>query len=186
MAIVSHQRQRPGAGWLRRHYELARRRLHRLSAAARVATPADLRTDYRRRLGEVWSVLGGARTVVENGWLQNHWKTGPEPRACLVAAVVEAVRQWDPSAGVPEAGPAVDFLWDALQESRGFGGGGAGGRSAPLDLRLVRIRDLIRWNDQPGRTRDEVLALLDLAQSRVVFAATSAEPVVEALVGRHK
>jgi hypothetical protein len=173
MAIGSQQWQRSSAGWLRRHYELVRTRLRRVPAAARVASPPDVRADYLRRLGDVWSVLGGARSIVENGWLQNHWKISPGPRACLVAAVVEAVQQHDPSAGVFEAGPALDFLWDALQESRGLVGGGVGGRCAPQEMRLVRIRELTRWNDRPGRTRDEVLALLDLAQSRVVFTATA-------------
>jgi len=30
-----------------------------------------------------------------------------------------------------------------------------------------------RWNDQPGRTREEVLGLVDLAASRAVMAAVS-------------
>jgi hypothetical protein len=35
----------------------------------------------------------------------------------------------------------------------------------------MRIRGLARWNDRPGRTRDEVLAVLDDASSRVIMAA---------------
>jgi hypothetical protein len=31
------------------------------------------------------------------------------------------------------------------------------------------VRDLTRWNDQPGRTQSEVLSLLDLAVSRVIL-----------------
>jgi len=36
---------------------------------------------------------------------------------------------------------------------------------------MARVRDLTRWNDQPGRTREEVLGLVDLAVSRAVMAA---------------
>jgi hypothetical protein len=157
-------------------------------------SPADVRTDYLRRLGDAWNVLGDARTIVENGWLQSRWEFLPAPRtddqpfgrgwphihldgvrACVVTAVVWAAQRRDPAAasGPFVAGPALDFVWDALQESRGLGEGGAGGRSAPHALRLARIRDLTRWNDHPGRTQDEVLALLDLAQSRVLFTASA-------------
>src|SRR5688572_28999128 len=129
MAISSHQRERPSSGWLRRRYETARRRIRRLSEAVRVESPADVRTDYLRRLGDAWNVLGDARTIVENGWLQDRWeilpapRTGDQPsghgspdipvdgvRACLVTAVVRAAQRRDPSAGTGffVAGPALD------------------------------------------------------------------------------
>jgi hypothetical protein len=62
-------------------------------------------------------------------------------------------------------------VWDALQESRGWRGPGVASRAAPRELRLARIRDVARWNDQPGRTRDDALAMLDLAVSRVIMTA---------------
>jgi hypothetical protein len=33
------------------------------------------------------------------------------------------------------------------------------------------MREIVRWNDQPGRSRDKVLGVLDLAVSRVIMAA---------------
>jgi hypothetical protein len=147
-------------------------------------------------LGQVCAVLQDARTIVERGWLQDAWYVMPAgsagapavealgilpPRgaevsaACMVGAVVQATRQLDPAADVLDAGPALDVLWDALQESRGLGGPGVAGRAAPRDLRAARVRDLTRWNDRPGRTSEDVLGLFDLAASRAIM---------EAMVGR--
>ncbi len=136
-------------------------------------------------------VLRDARATIEQGWVQNRWFTrrspppplrrlifgGPVDRlddvtaACLVGAVVRAVRQRGATDDLVAAGPAVDLLWDAWQESRGLGGEGVSGRAAPREVRTARARELSRWNDEPGRTRAEVLALLDRA-----IAAAPAPP----------
>ena len=50
-------------------------------------------------------------------------------------------------------------------------GPGVAGRAAAPAVRAARVRDLTRWNDRPGRTRDEVLALIDLASSRAIMEA---------------
>jgi hypothetical protein len=63
------------------------------------------------------------------------------------------------------------MLWDAWQETRGMVGPGVAGRAAAPAVRAARVRDLTGWNDQPGRTRDEVLALIDLASSRAIMEA---------------
>jgi hypothetical protein len=152
-----------------------------------------------RQLDEVLEVLATARSVVEDGWVQDAWfavRPGSQPApappaarvssslsspdrddlagACLVGAVVHAVRlrhPGDPRAEVDGVGPAIDVLWDALQESRGLGSRGVAGRVAPPAVRAARVRDLTRWNDQRGRSRGDVLDLLDLAASRTVMAA---------------
>jgi hypothetical protein len=36
---------------------------------------------------------------------------------------------------------------------------------------MARVRDLTRWNDQPGRTREQVLGLVDLAAGHAVMGA---------------
>jgi hypothetical protein len=33
------------------------------------------------------------------------------------------------------------------------------------------MREVAQWNDQPGRSREDVLAVLDVAISRVIMAA---------------
>jgi hypothetical protein len=163
--------------------------LHRLRVATR---PGDAGSERLRCLGEVCEVLEGARALVERGWLQDDWYA-PCPRvsdpgpsgavgarplgglevggACLVGAVVHATRERRPGATPIDAAPALDVLWDAWQESRGLGGSGVAGRAAPPEVRAARVRDLTRWNDRPGRTRDDVLGLIDLATSRAIMEA---------------
>jgi hypothetical protein len=160
----------------------------RRRTGGRRAPGADFRAD-------AYGVLQDARAVIEQGWVQNRWvvSRGAPPSlrqmlfgrpvgvddvraACLVGAVVHAVRQRGATNDFTAAGPALDLLWDAWQESRGLGGPGVAGLAAPPDLRTVRVRDLTRWNDQPGRTRAEVLGLLDAAASRAISAAV--EPSV--------
>ena len=63
--------------------------------------------------------------------------------------------------------------WDAVHEGRGWRS--AAGRSAPHHDRVMRMRDLARWNDEPGRTRGDVLAALDRAAAGVV--RRTVEPV---------
>lgn len=129
------------------------------------------------RPAEVLAVLQHAREIVEAGWVQNRWTVTATPsrpgaagdgtdgpvRACLVAAVALAVRSRDPRADLAvDTGPALAHVWDEV-----FGGRTAG-RSAPQHVRISRMRELARWNDERGRTRDDVVAALDRAAARVV------------------
>jgi hypothetical protein len=156
------------------------------------ATRKQVHLDTLRRLDEVCAVLERARDVVADGWVQDR---GYEPSgratsepitlfgakrikaedvagACLVGAVALAARERDARADLTvDAGPTIDFAWYALQKYRGLGDGGVSCRAVPPGLRLARIRDLMRWNDQPGRTRDEVLAVLDLGVSLAIMTA---------------
>jgi hypothetical protein len=148
--------------------------------------PDSVRAQRLHRLADVCAVLDQARAIVEHGWVQDRWFVPGRPdrvagagAACLVGAVVRATAQVRPRAAVTDAGPAIDVVWDAWQETRGFGGPGVAGRAAPWDVRMARIRDLTRWNDHPGRTRDEVVRLLDLAVSRAVMTAMTAPPAGE-------
>ena len=127
------------------------------------------------RPAEVLAVLQHARAIVEAGWVQNRWTAAPvegtaggtggdgSVRACVVAAVALAVRARDPRADLAvDTGPAVAFVWDAVFDER------AAGRSAPHHVRVARMRELARWNDERGRTRADVVAVLDRAAARVV------------------
>jgi hypothetical protein len=146
--------------------------LHRLARLVH-SVPEDARAARLRRLGEVCEILDGARAIlVDDGWVQNRWYGTGSPRsgACLVGAVVRAARSHDETG----AGPALDVVWDALQESRGLTGPGIAGRAAPPQVRIARVRDLTRWNDRAERTRDDVVGLLDLATSRAIMAAMRA------------
>jgi len=127
------------------------------------------------RQASALAVLVGTRPVLEHGWLQNAERVvrtadgrlrsrgdGVVVSACLVGAVVEAGRRYDDDPCA--AGPALDALWLALyQESSAD----AVGRVPSPVVRNLRARDLARWNDAPGRTVEDVLALVDRATWRV-------------------
>jgi hypothetical protein len=128
-------------------------------------------------------VLGAARAGLEQGWSQGRWHvvqdgagrhrdvpaasfaasfTGLDRtrvvRSCLVGAVLQAA--WWYSDRPEHAAPALDALWIGLQGSLGRSADPIARVCSP-DVRLSRVRELTRWNDRPGRTRQEVLDLLD-------------------------
>ena len=145
----------------------------------------DRRADRRRlarcdavsaRLAElhaIEAVLTGAAELVGRGWVQNGWFTTATPRggrllttydvrhaveqpvtgACLVGSIVH-------SSGQPATSQLVqrtlDLTWHALRDDAE--------RPAVLcpapPVRAMRLRDLTRWNDRPGRAQDEVVDLL--------------------------
>jgi hypothetical protein len=164
--------------------------MRRLRAAMR-STPDGVSSGRLRRLGDACVVLADARTIVERGWVQETWYAGcPDPGgtapaaaaavrppdevrgACLVGAVVHAARQRQAGGDDVEAGPALDVLWEAWQDSRGLRSvTGLSGRAVSREVRAARVRDLTRWNDRPERTREEVLGLLDVAATLAIMDA---------------
>ena len=146
------------------------------------------RPRHHDRPVEVLAVLEAARDLVEAGWVQNRWTVSAAPgrtsaagdgsegsdgsvRACVVAAVALTVRARDPRADLAvDTGPALAYVWDEV-----FGGRVAG-RSAPHHVRVARMRELARWNDERGRTRDDVVAALDRAAARVVAQVVQPAP----------
>jgi hypothetical protein len=153
----------------------------------RRATPHPL-----QQLDDAREVLDRARAMIERGWVQNRWYVlAPRPQgrrssllrsaivapdevaaACLVGALALALREHDPRADLLSGGgAALDAVWDAVRDAGGTSDPPTGRRPWPREARLLRVRDLTRWNDRPGRTRDEVLAVLDDASSRVIMAA---------------
>jgi hypothetical protein len=131
------------------------------------------------------AVLEGARAELEVGWVQGGWwsvtsangdqrlATGDAPGSpahvdgtCLVGALARAGSSFD-------VGRAIDAVYDALWVSRGQAAarpdpGGLPPVPAP-EVRLARVRTLTRWNDQAGRTQDQVLALVDWAISATIM-----------------
>jgi hypothetical protein len=134
------------------------------------------RDQLAARLLELWHIAeltGQARAVVESGWIQRSWyrydedrrgdrsTRGPVVGACLAGAIVQA-------GGGPAAfntqlvQRTLDLTWNTLY---GVDGDSLARCPAP-SVRIMHLRDLIRWNDQPARTRAEVADLM---------AATGAE-----------
>jgi hypothetical protein len=152
--------------------------------------PARCRHD---RPAEILAALQQARAIVEAGWVQNRWTVPVRPtgastgavvdgradgsvRACVVAAVALAVRARDPRADLAvDTGPALAYVWDAVYGDRRVR---AGGRAAPHEVRIARMRELARWNDGPERTRDDVVDVLDRAAAQLVanVVGTTMEP----------
>jgi hypothetical protein len=130
------------------------------------------------RLAELHAIrplLGEAAEVVDGGWVQGAWfkvAVGGGERtvtaydlhlavdrtvtgACLVGAVVQA-------GGGPAAVRSqlvqrtLDLVWHALREDPDRPVQWCPGPRA----RMMRVLELTRWNDAPGRSQGEVLDLL--------------------------
>ncbi len=150
----------------------ARRRRRGAALAARTAA-------YRAELHGIRGVLVEARALLGQGWVQGRWfavppaiqplpargqdRAGAPPSACLVGAVVLA-SGGRPAVRGQRTQRSLDLLWHTLHRATGLE---AVHWCPGPALRTLQVQDLTRWNDTPGRTLDEVLALLDAAIGRL-------------------
>lgn len=147
--------------------------------------------DRQRVLADARALLERARELVSTGWVQDAFYVVRDRQdrlrpvspfgllmlsrsdvvgACLVGAVAHATAQVDRRVRRAPAALAVDTLWAELRERD---------ERPPVDAvdhghpaaRAARVRELARWNDQPGRRRADVLDLLDRAVSRTILDA---------------
>lgn len=166
----------------------ARTRRSRLLTSRPQPAPAPVgeEADRLRTLDGARRLLEQARALVATGWVQEafyvvrgrHGETRPVSPfglllltrsdvvgACLVGAVAHASAGVDRRSGRrAQAAAAVDALHAALTGEEPADTTHPVGRSA-------RVRDLAAWNDEPGRTREDVLELLDRAVSRTIHSA---------------
>jgi len=91
--------------------------------------------------------------------------------ACLVGAVAHASADLDRRSRRGPAAAAVDALWAELVEWHGRPPADAFYDYAHPGARAARVRDLARWNDEPKRSRGDVLNLVDRAVSRTILDA---------------
>ena len=151
----------------------------------------DAELERLRQLEGARAVLERARALIAQGWVQDAFyivrgRNG-ESRpvspfglllltrtdvvgACLVGAVAHASGSIDRRERRGQAALAVDTLWHTLAEDPSY----ERVPTAPYDAvhpaaRAARVRELARWNDEPVRTRDEVLGLVDRAVSRTIL-----------------
>jgi hypothetical protein len=136
-----------------------------------------------RRLEGATALLERARALVADGWVQDSFyvvrgrngETRPVSPfgllllsrtdvvgACLVGAVAHASSTVDRADRRGQAALAVDTLWETLADGTGPADPHPGARAA-------RVRELARWNDEPARSREDVLGLLDRAVSRTIL-----------------
>ena len=137
-----------------------------------------------RRLRGTQELLERARALVAAGWVQDAFyvvrgrsgETRPVSPfgllllsrsdvvgACLVGSIAHASAGLDRRHRSGPSALAVDSLWTTLT--------GAEPDTAHPSARSGRVRDLARWNDEPNRSQDEVLDLLDRSISRTILAA---------------
>jgi hypothetical protein len=154
----------------------------------RLMAPPDAELVLAQLNGQL-AVLEGARAELEAGWVQGGWwavtsaddsqrlvtgDSGGSPvhvdGSCLVGALARAGSSSD-------VGRAVDAVYDALWASRGQPSPPRDGGLPPVpspEVRLARVRTLTQWNDRAGRTREEVLAMVDRAISATIMDLMSA------------
>ena len=174
------------------------RRTLRDRIAALFAVPDAVEREERRlrRLDDTRVMLERAHALVSRCWVQDAFYVVRDARggvrpvspfgllltsreevagACLVGAVAHASSTVDRRERRAPSATAVDLLWSELAERHPDAVTGPGLMPAWDDphpgARAARVRDLARWNDDPRRSRDEVLGLLDGAVSRTITTA---------------
>lgn len=168
----------------------------RLAALFAVPEPAEREQRRLRRLDETRAMLERAHALISECWVQDAFYVVRDSRgavrpvspfgllltsrhdvagACLVGAVAHASSTVDRRERRAPAATAVDMLWSELADRHPDAVTGPGLLPAWDDphpgARAARVRDLARWNDDPRRSRDEVLGLLDGAVSRTISTA---------------
>ena len=153
----------------------------------------DPELDRIRQLEGARALLERARALIARGWVQDAFyvvrsrsgETRPVSPfglllltrsdvvgACLVGAVAHAAGSVDRRDRRGQAAVAVDTLWQTLAEDPAAGVELAGlADAAHPAARAARVRELARWNDEPTRSREDVLGLLDRAVSRTILHA---------------
>jgi hypothetical protein len=161
----------------------------RPAAPRRKLTDQDRRSAHLADLHGIRSVLVLAQQVVAEGWVRGAWFTYRDERgdvrrvggqpvrvlaerpvtgACLVGAVVHA--GGGPSAiHTQSVQRALDLVWHALRRRGDEPVQWCPGPAA----RAAHVRDLTRWNDDPGRTAEDVASLLRTAERAVVADITT-------------
>jgi hypothetical protein len=142
----------------------------------------------RLRLDAARVVIARAADLVAAGWIQNAWyqvrdetdvvhtvtahnlnvlDCGPVISTCLVGAVVQAAGGRY-AARDQVTGDSLDLVWHSAFADDARAGVGF---CPPPAQRSLRVLDLTRWNDMPGRCVGEILELLDAADDRAIAEA---------------
>jgi hypothetical protein len=158
--------------------------------------PDDRPVDARlQRLARVRDTLERAHDLLQHGgWTAGGWYTvraGGDTRlvstvealalrrtpaadevvgSCLVGALLRLADDPDTATSIRDVWSTVDELHEALREQQGQWAVPVG-RVLPPGERHDRLRELTRYNDAPGRTRQQVLDLVDRAVARTIVGA---------------
>ena len=160
-------------------------------------SPAPLPTPHEEwlwRLDRVRDTLEQTRAALdEQGWVAGAWYSVQDasgavrlastaeafalrdPRrdvrgACLVGTMLRLAEDPDRAASVEDVWGCVDELYEAMHEQAGHDSFPPG-RCYPHGERRSHLQGLTAWNDAPGRTRGQVIDLVDRAVARTLVAA---------------
>ncbi len=152
------------------------------------------REAWLRQLARERYALEGAREVlVRDGWTSGGWFTVRRPggtvrtagsveafglvspqssvvNSCLVGTLLRMAEDPDQVPTVDDVWGCVDELYEAMHEQLGHVSFPPG-RAYAMDERRARLRGLTAWNDAPGRTREQVVDVVDRAVARTIVAA---------------
>lgn len=155
------------------------------------------REEWLRQLARERYALECARDVlVRDGWTSGGWFTVRQPdgsgdtvrtvgsveafgflgpqagvvSACLVGTLLRMADDPDQAPTTADVWGCVDELYEAMHEQLGHVSFPPG-RAYPMEERRTRLRGLTTWNDAPGRTREQVVDVVDRAVARTIVAA---------------
>lgn len=198
--MVDTDRRTPATGWrgmlLRVREMLTPQAYERAPDYGPGADPSD-REQRLRQLDRTRDLLEEARSVVRaGGWSGGGaWFTVRTPDgatrpatlaesfalrkpgasvagACLVGILIRLAEDPDRAPSVDDVWRAVDELHEAQHERLGHVSDPPG-TAHPLPRRRQHLRALTEWNDDPGRTADDVLDVIDRAIARTIVGAVA-------------
>lgn len=131
--------------------------------------PADPRVEWLAQLARTQYALEQAKVaLLRDGWTSGTWFR--EQQTCLVGALVRMADDPDQVPTVADAWHCVDELYEAVHESRDHHSSPPG-LAYPHGERRARLRGLTAWNDERGRTREQVVDVVDRAIARTIVAS---------------
>lgn len=158
--------------------------------------PSTGREAWLRQLARTGELLEQVREIVASGgWTAGSWftvrgsdgsvrpatvaesfrlrdPTAPVAGACLVGIMVRLAEDPDRVPTVEDVWRATDELHEAMHEWLGHDSYPPG-FAFPIGQRRSHLRSLTEWNDEPGRSVDEVLDVVDRAIARTIVGAVA-------------
>lgn len=158
------------------------------------APPPTPREQWLWRLDRIRDALEQTRAALtEQGWTGGGWFAVQDPGgevrlatlaeafalrdprrdvrgACLVGTMLRLAEDPDTAPSVTDVWGCVDELYEAMHEQAGHASFPPG-RLYPHAQRRAHLQGLTAWNDSPGRTREQVVDLVDRAIARTLVAA---------------
>lgn len=135
--------------------------------------PVDGRGSWLAQLSRTHYALEQTRVaLLRDGWTRGTWfaeERESSSQACLVGTLLRMADDPDQVPTHTDVWHCVDELYEAMHETLGHPSMPPG-RAYPHAERRIRLRGLTSWNDAAGRSRDQVIDLVDRAIARTIVA----------------